>query len=84
MDFAGIKSLDDLLKTAGVGQVSEPYGEQGESNATSVSEPLTKPVSSIKLPGAYKKTIHKYPQDILDEYKIQTQDSPTSNTNPNL
>jgi len=73
MDFIGIKSLDQLIKQAELPQVEQAYGEQGE-NATSVSEPLSKPVPSIKLPGASKGTRHKYPEGIVDESKVMTQE----------
>jgi hypothetical protein len=80
MNFIGIKSIEELLKLAAISQVSIPYGEQtnavgisGEQGAssTSISEPLAKPVSSIKLPGAVKKPMRRFPTDLLDEVKLQ-------------
>lgn len=73
MEFIGIKSIDELIKTAMNAQVIEPYGEQGLGGSAGNPDLLVKPVSSIKLPGASKKTKRKYPKDVMDEYKIQTQ-----------
>jgi len=68
MEFIGIKSIDELIKTAMNAQVTAPLGGSAGN-----PDLLVKPVSSIKLPGASKKTKRKYPKDVMDEYKIQTQ-----------
>jgi hypothetical protein len=71
--FIGIKSIDDLVKNAMLSQTAVLYGEPGAGSSAGNPDLLVTPVSSIKLPGASKKSKRKYPQDILDEAKIMTQ-----------
>jgi len=71
--FIGIKSIDDLVKNAMLSQTAVPFGKQGAGSSAGNPDLLVKPVSSIKLPGRSEKSKRKYPQDIMDEYKIQTQ-----------
>jgi hypothetical protein len=73
MDFLGIKSLDQLIKLADIPQTEQAFGEQGQ-NANNVTELIARPVPSMKLPGASKGTHHKYPEGIVDESKVMSQE----------